>query len=205
MPWAMRVRSTPICANPRAAPPPNTRPIESRSSGCGPGPASSPADCCRSMFKLGCGLSWNASYTCLERFLYRNDNAIRAPPGIISPRALIGRRRPQPQPDPPALTSKAGETPAPRAEGRGGGSALAAAAGRTAHGEAQLRRRAVVVMIAGAHDRPHRTGVEQAVANELVVDIHPDPLAEHHMAVGGTALIIGEGHGLHPFAFERAR
>src|SRR5229473_2555225 len=84
-------------------------------------------------------------------------------------------------------------------------SALAAAAGRAAHGEAQLRRCAVVVVIAGAHDRPHRTGVEQAVPNEPLVDIDPDHLAEYHMAVGGTTLIVGEGHGLHPFAFERAR
>src|SRR5260370_663130 len=83
------------------------------------------------------------------------------------------------------------------------GSALAAA-GRAAHGEAQLRRRAVVVVMAGAHDRPHGTGADQAVANEPLVDIAPDHLAELYMAVGGAPLVVGKGHGLPPFAFERA-
>src|SRR5215475_13492277 len=90
-------------------------------------------------------------------------------------------------------------------EAESGGDLALAATGRATHGKVKLGRRAIVVVIAGAHDRPHRAGVEQTFANKPLVDIHPDHLAEYHMAVGGTALIVGERHGLQPFAFERAR
>src|SRR5216683_5578241 len=80
-----------------------------------------------------------------------------------------------------------------------------AAAGRAAHGEAQFRRRAVVVVVAGAHDWPHGAGVEQAVTDEPLVDIDSDHLAEYHVAVRWMPLVVGKRHRLHPFAFERTR
>src|SRR5258707_11190592 len=84
-------------------------------------------------------------------------------------------------------------------------SALTSATGRAAHGEAQLRRGAIIVVVAGTHDRPHGTGVEQSVTNETLVDMDSDNLTEYHMAVGWTAIIVGEGDGLHPLALKCAR
>src|SRR5262249_33092523 len=106
-----------------------------------------------------------------------NDNAIRRRPRIISPGALICAEGP---PAPPGSDGHAWEVEL-------GGDFALATTGRATHGKVKLGRRAVVVVIAGAHDRPHRAGVEQTVANKPLVDIHPDHLAEYHVAVGGTA------------------
>ena len=62
------------------------------------------------------------------------------------------------------------------------------AARRALHRKPRLRHHGIIVVVAGALDRPHRAGVEEAVLDEALVDIDADHLAEHHMAVGRAGL-----------------
>src|SRR5262245_13727593 len=44
-----------------------------------------------------------------------------------------------------------------------------------------------ILIVAAARDRPHGGGVEPAVADVALVDMHADHLAEHHVAVDRPA------------------
>src|SRR5262252_10021332 len=71
-------------------------------------------------------------------------------------------------------------------------SSVCAAALWSGERELGLGRTHEIVMVAGARNRPHRRGVELAVLDEAVVDMHADDLPEHHIALGDAALEIGQ-------------
>src|SRR5690242_7953017 len=60
-----------------------------------------------------------------------------------------------------------------------------------------------VFVVAAAGDRLHRGGVEPAVLDEGVVDIDPDDVAEHHVAVHLAAFEVVKADRLDPLALQR--
>src|SRR5262249_38338611 len=84
------------------------------------------------------------------------------------------------------------------------GASICAAAFRARERKFRFRRPDEIIVIAGARDRPHRGGIELAVADEAVVDIDRDHLTEHDVALSDAALDVVQAHRLQPLAFERA-
>src|SRR5262245_9667545 len=61
-----------------------------------------------------------------------------------------------------------------------------------AHGKPGVLAGDKIVMIAGPHDRFHRSGVEKSVLDEALVDVNANDLAEGDEARGGLAVDIVE-------------
>src|SRR5262249_13750873 len=73
-----------------------------------------------------------------------------------------------------------------------------------AHGKARVPVSEEIVMIAGAHDRLHRSSVEQPIPDEAFIDVYTDDLAKGDEARGGIAVDIIEPDSPEPFALQGA-
>src|SRR5215470_18843551 len=71
-----------------------------------------------------------------------------------------------------------------------------------AHREPSILTGDKVVMIAGAHDGSHCSGVEQPVLDETLIDVNANHLAEGDEARGWVAVNIIEPDGPQPLAFQ---